>query len=138
MLNSWKAYLFNNFQNLQRIEDFGLLYEKFISEFPEFRKQWGVYYTPEYIVEYIVKNTVGKIIENKTPQEISKIKILDPSCGSGSFLLGAYQYLLDYHLKYYHNELKMASGSASLGMAPHRRRDSRCRTMPPRSRRAPT
>jgi len=107
MLNSWKAYLFNNFQNLQRIEDFGLLYEKFISEFPEFRKQWGVYYTPEYIVEYIVKNTVGKIIENKTPQEISKIKILDPSCGSGSFLLGAYQYLLDYHLKYYHNELKI-------------------------------
>ncbi|MFA5513271.1 MAG: DNA methyltransferase, partial [Candidatus Kapaibacterium sp.] len=38
-----------------------------------------------------------------TPQEISKIKICDPACGSGSFLLGAYQYLLDWHKEYYHN-----------------------------------
>jgi len=97
------------------VEILGLAYEQFlgkvikltsakhaqIEEKPEVRKAGGVYYTPEYIVDFIVKNTVGKIIENKTPEEISKIKILDPSCGSGSFLLGAYQYLLDYHLKYY-------------------------------------
>ena len=97
------------------VEILGLAYEQFlgkvvklttlkhakIEEKPEVRKAGGVYYTPEYIVEYIVKNTVGKLIENKIPEEISKIKILDPSCGSGSFLLGAYQYLLDYHLKYY-------------------------------------
>ncbi|MBK7667727.1 MAG: hypothetical protein IPJ32_10530 [Sphingobacteriaceae bacterium] len=38
------------------------------------------------MVEYIVKNTVGKLIEGKTPKEIEKIKIVDPSCGSGSFL----------------------------------------------------
>ncbi|MFH0976403.1 MAG: N-6 DNA methylase [Spirochaetota bacterium] len=68
---------------------------------PEVRKAGGVYYTPQYIVEYIVKNTVGKLIENKTPEQISKIRILDPACGSGSFLLGAYQYLLNYHLYYY-------------------------------------
>jgi len=74
-----------------------------IEEKPEVRKAGGVFYTPDYIVNYIVQNTVGKLIENKTPDEISKIKILDPSCGSGSFLLGAYQYLLDYHLKYYHS-----------------------------------
>ena len=72
-----------------------------VEEKPEVRKAGGVYYTPKYIVDYIVKNTVGKIIEGKTPRQIEKIKILDPACGSGSFLLGAYQYLIDYHLKYY-------------------------------------
>ena len=35
------------------------------------------------------------------PKEISKIRILDPACGSGSFLLGAYQYLLDWHRDWY-------------------------------------
>lgn len=72
-----------------------------IEEKPEVRKAGGVYYTPQYIVEYIVKNTIGKLIDGKTPKEICKIKIVDPACGSGSFLLGAYQYLLDHHKNYY-------------------------------------
>ena len=68
---------------------------------PEVRKAGGVYYTPEYIVSYIVRNTVGAMIEGKSPEEIAKIKIIDPACGSGSFLLGVYEYLLSYHLEYY-------------------------------------
>jgi adenine-specific DNA-methyltransferase len=72
-----------------------------IEEKPEVRKAGGVYYTPEYIVEYIVKNTVGKLTDGKKPADISKLKIVDPACGSGSFLLGAYQYLLSWHLQYY-------------------------------------
>ena len=72
-----------------------------VEEKPEVRKAGGVYYTPKYIVDYIVNNTVGKLIEGKTPEEIAEIKILDPACGSGSFLLGAYQKLIDYHIKYY-------------------------------------
>ncbi|MBX2932447.1 MAG: N-6 DNA methylase [Chitinophagaceae bacterium] len=72
-----------------------------IEEKPAIRKAGGVYYTPQYIVDYIVKNTVGKLINNKIPKEVSAIKIADPSCGSGSFLLGAYQYLLDWHKDYY-------------------------------------
>jgi len=63
-----------------------------------------VYYTPSYIVDYIVKETVGKLVEGKKPGPrggVSKLKILDPACGSGSFLLGAYQYLLDWHLEQY-------------------------------------
>ncbi len=79
-----------------------------VEEKPEVRKAGGVYYTPKYIVDYIVKNTVGKIIEGKTPRQIEKIRILDPACGSGSFLLGAYQYLIDYHLKYYREHPKEA------------------------------
>lgn len=72
-----------------------------VEEKPEVRKAGGVYYTPTYIVEYIVKNTVGKLCERKTPKQISSLRILDPACGSGSFLLGAYQYLLDYHRVWY-------------------------------------
>jgi len=72
-----------------------------VEEKPEVRKAGGVYYTPQYIVEYIVKNTVGKLVEGKTPEEVEKIKIVDPACGSGSFLIGAYQFLLDWHILYY-------------------------------------
>jgi len=75
-----------------------------IEEKPEVKKAGGVYYTPEYIVEYIVANTVGKLCENKTPKEISDLRILDPACGSGSFLIGAYRFLLDHHLKWYLSE----------------------------------
>ncbi len=72
-----------------------------IEEKPEVRKAGGVYYTPQYIVDYIVKNTVEKVIKKKTPKQIEKIKILDPACGSGSFLLTAFHTLIDYHLEYY-------------------------------------
>ena len=74
-----------------------------VEEKPEVRKAGGVYYTPTYIVDYIVKNTVGKLLEDKTPKQVSKLHILDPACGSGSFLLGAYQYLLDWHRDWYTN-----------------------------------
>ncbi|MBN1458030.1 MAG: N-6 DNA methylase, partial [Armatimonadetes bacterium] len=72
-----------------------------VEEKPEVRKAGGVYYTPTYIVDYIVKNTVGKLVEGKTPKQVEALRILDPACGSGSFLLGAYQFLLDWHLEYY-------------------------------------
>jgi len=106
-----------------------------VEEKPEVRKAGGVYYTPTYIVDYIVKNTVGKLLDcglqsdehrkiplskggkgvvkspltkgemgvvnPLNPKSVSKLKILDPACGSGSFLLGAYQYLLDWHRDWY-------------------------------------
>ncbi len=51
------------------------------------RKEQGIYYTPKFIVDYIVKNTLGeKLKEVKTVNELKKIKVLDPACGSGSFL----------------------------------------------------
>lgn len=57
----------------------------------EKRKKYGIYYTPEEIVEYIVDKTVGNldIIKNPCP------KILDSSCGCGNFLICAYEKLLD-------------------------------------------
>src|SRR6266480_5242423 len=71
-----------------------------IEEKPEVRKAGGVYYTPSFIVDYIVQHTLSKLLEGKKPGvrgSASKIKIVDPACGSGSFLIVAYQYLLDWH-----------------------------------------
>ncbi|MCZ2223314.1 MAG: BREX-1 system adenine-specific DNA-methyltransferase PglX [Chitinophagales bacterium] len=89
-----------------------------IEEKPEVRKAGGIYYTPQYIVDYIVKNTVGKLIENKTPKEISNIKICDPACGSGSFLIGAYQFLLNYHKDYYSKNVKPSKGNKDNPLTP--------------------
>jgi hypothetical protein len=68
-----------------------------VEEKPEVRKAGGVYYTPSFIVEYLVRHTVGRLLEGKSPTQASKLRVLDPACGSGSFLIGAYQYLLDWH-----------------------------------------
>lgn len=103
------------------VEILGTVYERFlgkvirltaghqakVEEKPEVRKAGGVYYTPAYIVNYIVQNTVGKQIEGKSPADLAggktkpPFRVLDMACGSGSFLLGAYQFLLDHYLKWY-------------------------------------
>ncbi len=80
-----------------------------IEEKPEVRKAGGVYYTPSYIVDYIVKNTLGRQLDGDDPAKpnpisiakAAEIKVLDPACGSGSFLIVAYQHLLDWHLRQY-------------------------------------
>ncbi|MDR1478945.1 MAG: N-6 DNA methylase [Planctomycetaceae bacterium] len=73
------------------------------------RKAGGVFYTPQYIVKFIVSKTVGKIIAGKTPDEISQLRIVDPACGSGLMLMGAYQFILDYHLGYYTTDKNLKS-----------------------------
>ncbi len=61
----------------------GRIYEKLIPI--EERKKLGQYYTPPQIIELILKLIV------KEPNQ----RVLDPSCGSGGFLVGAYKYLLN-------------------------------------------
>jgi len=102
--------------NVVGVEMLGTIYERFlgstirltpahravVEEKPEVRKAGGVYYTPKYIVDYIVENTVGKLLADcKTPADVAKLNILDPACGSGSFLLGAFQKLIGWHEAYY-------------------------------------
>jgi type I restriction-modification system DNA methylase subunit len=87
-----------------------------IEEKPEVRKAGGVYYTPSYIVDYIVQNTLGKLLTPETEKPISlpeaaKLKVVDPACGSGSFLIVAYQFLLDWHRnRYAENPKKWSKG----------------------------
>jgi hypothetical protein len=98
-------YLFN----VIPVEILGTIYERFlgkvvrpkgrgvtIEEKPEVRKAGGVYYTPRYIVDYIVEQTVGKLLEDKTPRESLKLHILDPACGSGSFLIRAFERVCEH------------------------------------------
>jgi type I restriction-modification system DNA methylase subunit len=84
-----------------------------VDDKPAVKKAGGVYYTPTYVVEFIVENTVSKMIERKSAREVGKLKILDPACGSGSFLLVAYECLLRWHLDYYtkNDPTKWARGS---------------------------
>jgi len=55
----------------------------------------GAYYTPPGIVSLIVENTIGRFLHELPPHRASEITILDPACGTGAFLTGAYSYLLD-------------------------------------------
>jgi len=67
------------------------------------RKSTGSYYTPDYIVEYIVRNTIGPVVEEKWREAEVKdtsftnttlsIKVLDPAMGSGHFLVGSLDFL---------------------------------------------
>ena len=83
-----------------------------IEDTDELRKKEGIYYTPQYIVDYIVAHTLGEKIkpilaEAKTLlgyknfkgaiakiRELGEIKVLDPAMGSGSFLLRAFDALV--------------------------------------------
>lgn len=100
--------------NVMPLEILGQIYEQFlgkvirlegksavVEEKPEVKKAGGVYYTPSYIVNHIVEETVGALCRDKTPTQVARLKVLDPACGSGSFLLGAYEYLLRWHLDWY-------------------------------------
>jgi hypothetical protein len=86
-----------------------------VEEKPEVKKAGGVFYTPTYIVEYIVKQTVGTLVSGKDPKDVAAIRVLDPACGSGSFLPGAYQFLLDWHLAWYMDNLvPLLAGGAKM------------------------
>ncbi len=63
------------------------------------RKEQGIYYTPTYIVDYIVKNTLGELLKDKKVNP-EKIRVLDPACGSGSFLIKAFDVLNEHYAKH--------------------------------------
>jgi adenine-specific DNA-methyltransferase len=89
------------------VEILGKIYENFIGitihgeKNPKERKdkgkrqKEGIYYTPQYIVNFIVDKTVRKYIKDKNFEDILKIRILDPACGSGSFLIRVFDVLVE-------------------------------------------
>ena len=113
------SYDFNTDINVNIL---GRIFEQSISDLEELRKEGisqrkrdGVYYTPEYITDYICRNTiipylskrgsntVEKLISeyldsvDELEDKFKKIKILDPACGSGAFLIKAIDILLEIH-----------------------------------------
>lgn len=77
---------------------------------PEARKAGGVYYTPAPIADYMLDATLSPLLKGRSPQSAAgrdstrnrhPLRVLDPSCGSGTFLLGAYDYLLRWYLDAY-------------------------------------
>ncbi|UPG89504.1 N-6 DNA methylase [Luteibacter aegosomaticola] len=104
--------------NVIPIHILGSIYERFLGkvisatekrvkvvEKPEIRKAGGVYYTPEHIVAHIVERTLGPLVNGREPKDVWSLKIADIACGSGSFLLGVYGFLLNY-LERWYNEGK--------------------------------
>ena len=93
---------------------------------PQLRKFGGIYYTPPYVVEFVIKNTLGirlKEIWEETEtlfnegkydeaakkfEEVSKIKLVDPACGSGSFLIKAFN-LIKEHYEMYNRKVEEAN-----------------------------
>jgi len=60
------------------------------------KKEHGIYYTPAYIVDYIVRSTLGDLLKDKTAIA-EGIRVLDPACGSGSFLTKTFDVLNEYY-----------------------------------------
>lgn len=91
----------------------GITYERFLGSVvtvsngqvtaeqkPEVRHAGGVYYTPRFVVDSIIRRVIGPKIEGKSPREVLKVKVLDPACGSGSFLIAALQFLMEHCRQY--------------------------------------
>jgi len=106
ILETYDPYLFD----VIGVEVLGNIYEQYLGFVPrltekrvkyepkpEVRKAGGIFYTPEYIVDYIVKNTVGHFLSDRRSKEIRNLRILDPACGSGSFLIRAYKEVEGYY-----------------------------------------
>lgn len=65
------------------------------------RKQSGIYYTPEFLVSYLVRSTVGALLKKcKTPADALKMRIIDPTCGSGTFLVRAFEEFRIWYQQY--------------------------------------
>jgi len=72
-----------------------------ILEKPEIANEKGVVTTPKFIIDAIISKSIQKLVDDKTPKEISLMHFADICCGSGSFLIAVYQYLIDYHTDWY-------------------------------------
>jgi len=57
------------------------------------RKGSGSFYTPKALVEDIVRHAIGPAVQKKSADEILRLRVLDPACGSGHFLIAAMRYL---------------------------------------------
>lgn len=72
-------------------------------EKPEVVDSQGAVNTPKNITDIIIEETLRPLYENKNPEEVAQYRIADICCGSGNFLLSAFEYIVNYHIEYYRN-----------------------------------
>ncbi len=95
-------------------EVLGQIYEQFLGEVitvtdsgievvnkPEVRESGGVVPTPQYVVDSIIQRTLATALEGKAPEDLRDFTVADICCGSGIFLLSAYEALMEHHLAWY-------------------------------------
>jgi len=70
-------------------------------EKPEAVDSQGAVNTPKNIADFIVEETLSRLLTGKTPDEVSAYRIADICCGSGNFLLSAFEYVMNYIIEYY-------------------------------------
>ncbi|HCE58437.1 MAG TPA: endonuclease [Prolixibacteraceae bacterium] len=88
--DDWKQFRLFNFKIIQ-IELLSEIYENFLAETdPTLKENSGTYYTPPSLVEFILNE---KLPVNSGEKEYN-VKILDPSCGSGIFLVESFKRLV--------------------------------------------
>ena len=63
------------------------------------RKSQGIYYTPTFVTKYIVQQTVGKYLDEHGYNPSHPPRVLDMACGSGSFLIEAFDVIDDFVAK---------------------------------------
>ncbi|MDD1705761.1 MAG: hypothetical protein LUQ12_01835, partial [Methanoregulaceae archaeon] len=76
-------------------------YQAVVEERSEVLSSEGNSGTPREIAEYMVNRTLSGLVNGKTPQDIKSLHVVDPACSSGLFLIMAYGFLLDWHLRWY-------------------------------------
>jgi len=76
-----------------------------IEERPERSKSGSLSGIPQEVAGYMTGRTLSALVKGKTPKEIAALHVLDPACGSGLFLVMAYEFLIDWHLQWYREHL---------------------------------
>ena len=93
----------------------GQIYEAFLAETiiisedgtvtctkkPEAVDSQGTVSTPKNIADFIVEETLLQLFSCTTPDKVFEYRIADICCGSGNFLLSAYEYIINYVIEYY-------------------------------------
>ena len=89
----------------------GRLYQSFLANTPAVQREGrlfavaspidrqrerGAFYTPQPIAELLAERTLSEVLARISPKEPADIRVLDPACGSGAFLLAAYRALARY------------------------------------------
>ena len=63
------------------------------------RKMSGSYYTPQPLVDFVVRRTLGPLVQGRTAEQILELKVVDPAMGSGAFIVGVCLFLADAYAR---------------------------------------